>query len=582
MSAATWTCTSCTFINEKPHAVTCEICATARAGTVIDLTDEDDDSLQTALALSLSENPSAVNDIDNGTAGPSFFEENNVKREISPGEDPSPSPSSTTIAPEPSLSFSRAELERQRLARLAKKRPLESDAEDSSVLQSSKHARTSSSTIPSSSNKCWDGRVSLTYIRSHPKSNHVKFEDVVSKQGLTKAFFAASQIDQSWLMSHLPPTVKLVVAHSDRPRNLPPWETSLIVDKKTCLLFPPMSPEVSYGLMHIKLFILFYEDSIRVVIGSANLVGYDWEKLENVVWYQDFPLRSRLADAVVDVDNDELRDDDNGFLGQLISVLQEMGADQIIRSVRKGDFSKANASLILSRPGIHRSSKCGLPALPHVTRRLVKLPREKQKYEVTYVTGSLGRLNWGLVRDFVKGAVGDEILQAEKGKSKGKDNENDAGLRILFPTEKTVKKSTLGVQGAGTICFHPSNFTPSFPISILHDGISARRGTLMHAKMAVCLPKSTPTAAEIEVCDVKDADGWCYLGSHNMTAAAWGSRVREGWKIANWELGVVLPCRAIAQSIGTDEGKKIPVPWETPLKAYEAGDKPHMKAFEDL
>ncbi|KAJ3187384.1 hypothetical protein HDU85_006672 [Gaertneriomyces sp. JEL0708] len=581
MTSETWICTSCTFINEKPHAVTCEICATARAGTVIDLTDEDDDSLQTALALSLSENPSAVNANDNEAAGPSFFEENAVKREISPVQDPSPSPSSTTIAPEQSISFSRAEMERQRLARLAKKRPLESDAADSWVHQTSKHARTSSATILSSSNKCWDGKVSLTYIRGHPKSNHVKFEDVVPKQGLTKAFFAASQINQTWLMSHLPPTVKLVVAHSERPRNLPPGEISVIVDKKTCLLFPPMSPEVSYGLMHIKLFILFYEDSIRVVIGSANLVGYDWEKLENVVWYQDFPLRPRRADAVVE-DNDELRDGDDGFREQLISVLQEMGADQIIKSVRKGDYSKANASLILSRPGIQGSSKYGLPALPHVTRGLVKLPHEKQKYEVTYVTGSLGRLNWGLVRDFVKAAVGDEILQAEKRKTKGKDNEKDAGLKILFPTEKTVKESTLGVQGAGTICFHPSNFTPSFPVSILHDGISARRGTLMHAKMAVCLPKSTPAATEIEACDVKDADGWCYLGSHNMTAAAWGSRVKEGWKIANWELGVVLPCRAIAQSIDTDEGKKISVPWATPLKVYEAGDKPHTKAFGDL
>lgn len=37
-----------------------------------------------------------------------------------------------------------------------------------------------------------------------------------------------------------------------------------------------------YGSMHVKCIVLFYQEYCRVVIPTANLVGYDWNQMDNV------------------------------------------------------------------------------------------------------------------------------------------------------------------------------------------------------------------------------------------------------------------------------------------------------------
>ena len=46
------------------------------------------------------------------------------------------------------------------------------------------------------------------------------------------------------------------------------------------MIFPPLAGP--YGCMHIKLFLLWYPESLRVVIPSANLLPFDWDTIENV------------------------------------------------------------------------------------------------------------------------------------------------------------------------------------------------------------------------------------------------------------------------------------------------------------
>ncbi|KAK0523151.1 hypothetical protein OC842_006243 [Tilletia horrida] len=49
-------------------------------------------------------------------------------------------------------------------------------------------------------------------------------------------------------------------------------------------------PRQWYGVMHCKFLILFYPDShMRFILLSGNLVDYDWDRIENTAFIQDFP-----------------------------------------------------------------------------------------------------------------------------------------------------------------------------------------------------------------------------------------------------------------------------------------------------
>ena len=45
-----------------------------------------------------------------------------------------------------------------------------------------------------------------------------------------------------------------------------------------------------HGAFHPKLFIIKFDDFLRVFIGSANLFENDWNNWNNILWQKDFPL----------------------------------------------------------------------------------------------------------------------------------------------------------------------------------------------------------------------------------------------------------------------------------------------------
>jgi tyrosyl-DNA phosphodiesterase-1 len=48
----------------------------------------------------------------------------------------------------------------------------------------------------------------------------------------------------------------------------------------------------SYGVFHPKLWILKFDNFIRIVIGSANLSVDDWRIWSNTFWMKDFFLKN--------------------------------------------------------------------------------------------------------------------------------------------------------------------------------------------------------------------------------------------------------------------------------------------------
>ena len=46
--------------------------------------------------------------------------------------------------------------------------------------------------------------------------------------------------------------------------------------------------QVPYSSFHSKIMLLEFDDRLRVVVSSANLTHYMWEKIQQVIWVQDF------------------------------------------------------------------------------------------------------------------------------------------------------------------------------------------------------------------------------------------------------------------------------------------------------
>ncbi|KAJ7432546.1 hypothetical protein B0H11DRAFT_1615827, partial [Mycena galericulata] len=109
-------------------------------------------------------------------------------------------------------------------------------------------------------------------------------------------------------------------------------------------------------------------------------------------------------------------------------------------------------------------------------------------------------------------------------------------LRVLSPTLDTVRGTTMGEAGAGTVFCRRAQWGK---ISALlggdtklemHDVQSRSGGVGMHTKMILGTlrvpekdPDSTESESKVELIEPKKPHAWLYVGSHNFTASAWGT-----------------------------------------------------------
>ncbi|TPX65504.1 hypothetical protein SpCBS45565_g05164 [Spizellomyces sp. 'palustris'] len=338
-----------------------------------------------------------------------------------------------------------------------------------------------------------EGKVCLTYVQGFSRVGYTRFEDLVNKTYLQKAVLSAFQIDDTWLLSKLP-SIRLCII---RPRfkDVPKDRYHQVMSRDIVFVYPPEPAGYSWFL--------------RVVIGSGNLVEYDWEVLENVLWVQDFPVL-------------EAETKEHAFGKDLIEVLRLMRVpESVAKELAHVDFGSAKVSLVASVPGNHATdtlSKWGHMRMRDITKQMMTKHVTDDEPVVTYATSSLGSLSVSWLYQFYESASGhtfDTTVNVPP------------NIKILYPTQRTVDTSKLGPKGAGTITFHRKFWTRAdFPKSVLHDLKSIKRpGALSHAKIIKCTSKT---------------GGWFYCGSHNATSSAWGTIVKGKLRISNWELGVVM------------------------------------------
>lgn len=191
---------------------------------------------------------------------------------------------------------------------------------------------------------------------------------------LVRVFVATFTSDISWFLDyckipqHLPVTIachnkERCWSASRESRTSAPFESY-----PNLLLVYPQFPEViAFGkdrkkqgvaCHHPKLIVLQREDSLRVIVTSANLVPRQWHLITNTVWWQDFPCMtspdySALFRAVKQTKSD--------FAAQLVSfvgsLINEIPSQAYwINEIAKYDFEGAGGYLVASVPGLYVQS----------------------------------------------------------------------------------------------------------------------------------------------------------------------------------------------------------------------------------
>ena len=110
-----------------------------------------------------------------------------------------------------------------------------------------------------------------------------------------------------------------------------------------------------FGTHHSKIMLLVYEDdSVRVVVSTANLVASDWENRTQGLWVS--PKCPKMPNGSKEVDGDS----DTGFKASFLRYLKFYELSPLkpyIDAVKACDLSAINAFFVSSVPNSHRGSR---------------------------------------------------------------------------------------------------------------------------------------------------------------------------------------------------------------------------------
>ncbi|CAG8738169.1 8605_t:CDS:2, partial [Ambispora leptoticha] len=229
----------------------------------------------------------------------------------------------------------RKEMERERLERAQKRRannPLAYTADKKTKIENGRIVQVSDNAL-----KYANGALKLTYIPNF-RGDYVKFEDLIEKSKVKRAFLSCFVVSLDWVQQNFPSQARIVLAKQRDYSAQKPGVYTTIFDN-IVLVNPPMLNS-EFGCFHAKIMLLYYDNWMRVVITSANLIPMDWEQMENVVFVQDFPLLETPASDISQ--QPEFAQDLSAFvLAMRVKDSQDKVLIQVTDKLCHYDFSKA-------------------------------------------------------------------------------------------------------------------------------------------------------------------------------------------------------------------------------------------------
>ncbi|PRW59620.1 tyrosyl-DNA phosphodiesterase 1 [Chlorella sorokiniana] len=415
----------------------------------------------------------------------------------------------------------------------------------------------------------------------------VRLADLV--RGPMKFVLASNyMMDFKWLLSACPDlrnVQRLLLVHGERAGSAAAQAISTHVaaaglTDKTAIFAPPLP--ISFGTHHSKAFIIEYERGLRVVIFSANAIYPDCNNKSQGLFWQDFPKKDAQSPQT-----STFQEELDAYVRALNLPLGD--ARRTLRLIAAHDFSAARAHIVASVPGYHTGSsmhKWGHMRLRAILNREPPFPSAFKGAPVVAQFSSLGSIEdkW-LREEFLvslsagRSGDGSERLGSPAGGSKG--------LQLVWTTVEEVRSSLEGWFAGNSIPGPEKNVGKPFLQAYWHrwgGEVCGRQRAAPHMKSYLRYRG--------------DEVAWQYVGSHNLSKAAWGQLQKNASQLMcrSYELGVLLlpsleaayrasrwvgfsctsdaPIPAAAATAAADEGASAAAAGEG--QRYQPGDEPWM------
>jgi len=274
-----------------------------------------------------------------------------------------------------------------------------------------------------------------------------------------------------------------------------------------------VKPRFPFGKHHTKMMVVKYEDeSVRVVVSTANLVGEDWRNRTQGLWVG--PKCPKLTD-------DSPGESKTGFKNALLDYLRFYEVSPLrpyVQAVSQCDFSGVNVHLVASVPGSHRGpelDKWGHRRLAAELRKGIKNPPEDlRKWPTIAQCSSIGSLghneNAWLAGEFAR------ALTAQRGPASG----GKFPLRVIYPSRKDVEGSYDSLLGGGCLPYSGRTHAKQAWLEPLlrrwKAECSNRTRAMPHIKTYTRINADASEAA------------YLLLTSANLSKAAWGTMNKAG------------------------------------------------------
>ncbi|KAI3435989.1 hypothetical protein D9Q98_002047 [Chlorella vulgaris] len=360
----------------------------------------------------------------------------------------------------------------------------------------------------------------------------VRLKDLL-RGGMLWCLVSNYMLDFRWLLSACPElhgVPRIVLVHGEKPGGERARAVAADVEEaglkdRTVIHAPPLP--ISYGTHHSKFFWAEFSRGLRVIICTANAIKPDCNSKTQGLFWQDFPQKD---------DESPQTSPFQQHLAAYMAALRLPPATQRYcrELLDRHDFSAARVHLVASVPGYHLGSaemlKWGHPRLRALLNREPPFPPAFNGAPLVAQYSSMGSVDeaW-LTGEFRESLAAGRC--GDGGERLGMPPTGPSGLHLVWPTVVEVRNSMEGWFAGGSIPGPSKNVNRPFlrPYFCRWGGeVCGRQRAMPHIKTYLRY-----RGGEV---------AWLYVGSHNLSKAAWGQLQKHGSQlmVRSYELGVLL------------------------------------------
>ncbi|XP_008582055.1 PREDICTED: tyrosyl-DNA phosphodiesterase 1 [Galeopterus variegatus] len=381
--------------------------------------------------------------------------------------------------------------------------------------------------------------------------------------------------DVDWLIKQYPPEFRkkpILLVHGDKREakahlhaEAKPYENISLCQAKL---------DIAFGTHHTKMMLLLYEEGLRVVIHTSNLLHADWHQKTQGIWLS--PLYPRIVHGT-----HRSGESTTHFKADLINYLMAYNAPSLkewIDIIHEHDLSETNVYLIGSTPGRFQGNQkdnWGHFRLRKLLKEHASFIPNAESWPIVGQFSSIGSLGTDESKWLCSEFKESLLPLGKESKTAGK---SVVPLHLIYPSVENVRTSLEGYPAGGSL---PYSIQTAEKQNWLHSYFhkwsaetSGRSNAMPHIKTYM---RPSPDFSKI---------AWFLVTSANLSKAAWGALEKNGAQlmIRSYELGVLF----LPSAFGLDSFKvkqkffsgsqepmaSFPVPYDLPPELYGSKDRP--------